>query len=186
MVFIDFSLTDKTFYDAKRDWEEAGKTPEEISILTTELLGKRAAEVLQRQNNGAGGITKFPKWLRSFLTDWFAPLKGKLRHDSENDIFKLAIGMDLLDVDDMLNKLSESYSALLSSNQEYGEFALRYQLHPMVTDDDENIAMADLENHARGAKKDDHDSHREESEEEEPDAGTSGADGIIDEEEETS
>ncbi len=146
MAFIDFSLTDKTLYNKQRDWREQGKTEAQICDMTGAWLKETAGAPRV-------GLTRFPKWLRTFLDEQVKSINGSMRHDADNDVFKVSAPMSLLDVDDFLNSFSDAYVKLIGDDKDKQAFVESFQLHPSVTEADEEEKMADLENHARGAAK---------------------------------
>ncbi len=148
MVFIDYSLTDMTYFNAKLAWEKEGKTPEQISDLTGKLLMKNAAA-----RPASGAPTKFPKWMREFLQEQATKAGGgRIQHDVDNDVFKMRVPGSILDIDEFFVGMQKAYVELLN-DPEIAEFDKNHKLHPSITAHDENVEMADLENHSRGATK---------------------------------
>lgn len=170
MAFVEFSITDKTFFNAQRQWREDGKTEAEVSALTSILLqdSAKSREAAMREAVATGQpiqLGKFPPWLRKFITEKVnAASKGaKLKWDSENDTYRVRLPLELPEVEDWLSgDFMTEYTKLVGDHTDWSE---NCQLHCSTSESDGTLEMADLEGHSRGAplhpsrtgkKKDDH------------------------------
>lgn len=155
MAHLTFNLTPRKFYEAQRAWAEAGKTQAEISVLTTELLNKSAAEKALAQSSGTQQLGKFPKWLREFLNEQVAKLQpgAKLKWDSENDAFGVRLPQDGFELYEWMEAGSDFEKALIKrlDTEEGKIFNAEYALRPVVSDTDGQPEMRDLEAHFRAA-----------------------------------
>lgn len=146
MIYIQFSLLDKTFFNAKDKWEKEGKSPEEISSLTSKLLQDVS------NSRPMNVFTKFPKWLRDFLaSETGLGHLPKLSFDEDNDTFKGRLDKDMLETQDSISDIEKRYVKLIENVPEYQAFSETFQLRISATASDETSAMVDLENYMRGA-----------------------------------
>ncbi len=143
--YIEFKVTNLAFMkmgggDPAKQIEERTKALDEI---------RKTAESGAYQYKAVHN--PFPAWLQNIIKGLATSVNSKARFDDENAVYKIKVGGDRSDFDEIYNKFEAQILPIIAGDPEIQKWSDDNRINITSTPDDEMTAMNDLELYQRNA-----------------------------------